>query len=83
MSIFYVSIDKYLARKDVLEGTLVVNTPEAWDCKAINIRCVVVIVGITPLVRKIYVVIAAFPTKENPFMSYWCGAGFVLYPLLL
>lgn len=24
--------------QDVLEGTLVVNTPEAWDCKAINIR---------------------------------------------
>ena len=26
------------AAQDVLEGTLVVNTPEAWDCKAINIR---------------------------------------------
>lgn len=24
--------------QDVLEGTLVVNTPEAWDCKAMNIR---------------------------------------------
>ena len=25
--------------QDVLEGTLVVSTPEAWDCKAINLRC--------------------------------------------
>ena len=27
-----------MTAQDVLEGTLVVNTPEAWDCKAINVR---------------------------------------------
>ncbi|CAN0332710.1 unnamed protein product [Pylaiella littoralis] len=29
--------DRTYRPNDVLEGTLVVNTPEAWDCKAINI----------------------------------------------
>eukprot|EP00903_Cladosiphon_okamuranus_P014731 g13651.t1 len=29
--------DRTYRTNDVLEGTLVVNTPEAWDCKAMNI----------------------------------------------
>ncbi|CAM9700950.1 unnamed protein product [Scytosiphon promiscuus] len=29
--------DRTYRPNDILEGTLVVNTPEAWDCKAINI----------------------------------------------